>query len=180
MQTLSDIQIALKVIGGGDKGENPIDHHYHGLNCTLTPVDHEDVVFELVEKYVRQTHAKYHSGYQLKVQEVFEVARQGEAENFKDMGNRYTIAVWSVCPDVSLLHCCCIAAVHWLLHCCCTAAVHWLLHCCCTSAVHWLLHCCCTAAVHWLLHYCCTAAVHWLFYSVVALGSFHVKSTQNK
>ena len=50
VQTLSDIQIALKVIGGGDKGENPIDHHYRGLNCTLTPVDHEDVVFELVEK----------------------------------------------------------------------------------------------------------------------------------
>ena len=122
VQTLSDIQIALKVIGGGDKGENPIDHHYRGLNYTLTSVDHEDVVFELVEKYARQTHAKHHGGYQLKVQEVFEVARQGEAENFKDMGNRYTLAVWSVCPDVSLLHCCCTA-------CSCALVVALLLHC---------------------------------------------------
>lgn len=100
IQTLSDIQIALKVIGGGEKGENPIDHHYHGLNCTLTPVDHEDTIFGLVEKYVRQTHASTHSHYRLEVEEVFEVDRQGEAENFKDVGNRYDKLKLNICCAV--------------------------------------------------------------------------------
>ena len=47
-------------------------------------------MFGLVEKYVRHTHASTHSHYRLEVEEVFEVARQGEAENFKDVGNRYS------------------------------------------------------------------------------------------
>ena len=88
MQTLSDIQVALKVLSEGDSKDNPIDRHYHGLNCALTPVDHEDEVFAMVVKYVRHTHAKTHSQYQLEVKEVFRVERKGEAENFKDVGNR--------------------------------------------------------------------------------------------
>lgn len=80
----------------GDKKEHHIDRHYHGLNCTLTPVDHEDEVFSMIEKYVRQTHAKTHSQYRLEVSEVFEVERQGEEQNFKDVGNRY-IRIYYYC-----------------------------------------------------------------------------------
>ena len=80
----------MTVLTGGDKREHPIDRHYHELNCTLNPVDQEDSIFRLVEKYVRQTHARTHSKYRLEVQEIFEVERQGEAEKFKDRGNRYT------------------------------------------------------------------------------------------
>ena len=87
VQTLGDIQVALKVLSGGDKTESPLDRHYKGLNCTLTPVDPEDPVFALVEKYVRQTHAPTHKQYRLEVMELFEVDRQ--EENFKDVGNRY-------------------------------------------------------------------------------------------
>lgn len=78
----------MKVLSGGDKTKNPIDSHYEGLNCTLAPVDKEDIVFQMVEKYVQQTHAKTHSQYSLEVKEVFQVERQGEKENFKDVGNR--------------------------------------------------------------------------------------------
>lgn len=90
LQTLSDIQVALKVLSEGNKEESPIDRHYHGLNCTLTPVDHEEEIFGMVEKYVRQTHAKTHSQYNLEVQEVFQVERLSEKRSFKDVGNRYS------------------------------------------------------------------------------------------
>ncbi len=89
LQTLTDIQIALKVLSGGDQKEHPIDRHYDGLNCTLTPLDHEDEAFRMVVKYVHQTHARTHSQYKLEVKEVFQVARHGEAEAFKDVGSRY-------------------------------------------------------------------------------------------
>jgi len=38
-QALSDIEIAIKVLKKGDMSENPIDRHYHALNCDLEPVD---------------------------------------------------------------------------------------------------------------------------------------------
>ena len=76
------------MLSGGDKQESLIDRHYQGLHCTLNPLDHEDKEFVLVEKYVRQTHAKTHSQYNLQVEEVFQVERQGEREAFKDVGNR--------------------------------------------------------------------------------------------
>lgn len=88
LQTLSDIQIALKVLSGGDKQDSLIDRHYQGLNCTLNPLDHEEEEFVLVDRYVRQTHAKTHSQYRLQVEEVFQVDRQGEREAFQDVGNR--------------------------------------------------------------------------------------------
>lgn len=90
------------MLSGGDKKESPIDRHYHGLNCTLTPVDHEDEEFGLVEKYVHQTHAKTHSQYRLEVKELFQVQRQGEAETFKDVGNRYVNVHLTLHAAVSL------------------------------------------------------------------------------
>ena len=43
---------------------------------------------QLVEKYVRQTHAKTHNQYTLTVKEVFDMDKEGGAEDFKDVGNR--------------------------------------------------------------------------------------------
>ncbi len=75
------------MLSGGDQKDHPIDRHYQGLNCPLTPLDAEDDEFRMVVKYVQQTHAKTHSQYRLEVNEVFRVARQVEAD-FKDVGNR--------------------------------------------------------------------------------------------
>ena len=88
MQTLGDIQIALKVLQEGDRREHPLDRHYHSLHCGLIPVEHEDDEFSMVVKYVKNTHARTHNQYRLKVLEVFRVRRDGEQEVFKDVGNR--------------------------------------------------------------------------------------------
>ena len=85
---MSDIQIALKVLQEGDRREHPMDRHYHSLNCTLSPVDHEDAVFSMVTKYVKNTHARTHNQYQLEVVEVFQVNKEREVGVFKDVGNR--------------------------------------------------------------------------------------------
>ena len=89
VQTLSDIQIALKVLHeGDDKKEHSVDRHYHSLHCGLVPVDREDDVFGVIEKYVQQTHASTHSQFRLEVQQVFLVDRDGETRSYKDLGNR--------------------------------------------------------------------------------------------
>ncbi len=111
-QTLSDIQIAMKVLHEGDKKENPLDRHYHSLHCDLEPVDKEDDVFGTIEKYVKQTHASTHNLYRLEVQQVFLVNREGEELAFKDKGNRsvwrqfYALdkGYWAICFFLYLIY----------------------------------------------------------------------------
>eukprot|EP00731_Ephydatia_muelleri_P032007 Em0023g514a len=89
LEALGDIQIALKMLGNKrEEKENPVDQHYHGLHCSITPLEHSDKVFSLVEKYVRQTHGKTHTQYTLQVLDVYALEREGEEEVFADVGNR--------------------------------------------------------------------------------------------
>ena len=46
----------MKVLSGGTEGEpiHPIDRHYHGLKCQLSPLDSEDDTFRYVENIGRQ------------------------------------------------------------------------------------------------------------------------------
>lgn len=89
LEALGDIQIALKMLGSKrEEKENPVDQHYHGLHCNITLLEHSDKVFNLVEKYVRQTHGKTHTQYTLQVLDIYALEREGEEEVFSDVGNR--------------------------------------------------------------------------------------------
>lgn len=82
----------MKVLSKGDKGgkeEHILDRHYNELKCQLSSIDPEDDQFSLVEKYMRQTHAKTHSQYHLELTDLFQIEREAEKEEFKDVGNRY-------------------------------------------------------------------------------------------
>ena len=39
-------------------------------------------------RYVKQTHGRTHTDYSLSVTDVFEMKKEGEQEQFKDVGNR--------------------------------------------------------------------------------------------
>ena len=49
----------------------------------------------MIEKYVRQTHAPTHNMYRTEVCEVFEVEREGEEDQFNDLGNKYVVSIIS-------------------------------------------------------------------------------------
>ena len=80
-----------------EEPEHMIDCHYKGLNCQLTPIEREDRLFSLIEKYVKQTHAKTHSQYRMEVTDVFEMERRGERQALRDVGNRLVCLVKCVC-----------------------------------------------------------------------------------
>ena len=78
----------MSVLHHKNADEHPLDTHYQQLHCSLTPVEKEEEVFSIVERYARQTHGKTHTQYSLSVEELYAVDREGEMERFTDLGNR--------------------------------------------------------------------------------------------
>lgn len=85
LDSLSEIEIAYNLIKNENTVDNinPLDRHYEQLKTNLTPVDKNSEEFELLSKYVQNTHAATHRSYDLEIIDVFKVSRQGEARRFK-------------------------------------------------------------------------------------------------
>ncbi|XP_059499871.1 poly [ADP-ribose] polymerase 2 [Stegostoma tigrinum] len=90
LEALSDIEIAIKLVGSNmESTENPLDRHYHSLQCDLQPLDHATAEFKLIEKSLQSTHADTHNDYTMKLLDVFEVERMEEGAVFRtNLGNR--------------------------------------------------------------------------------------------
>ncbi|KAL3678725.1 hypothetical protein R1sor_021681 [Riccia sorocarpa] len=84
LETLRDIEIASELIGSvGDTDEDPIDVHYKKLRCGIDPIPHDSDDFKLVKRYLERTHAPTHKDWQLEVEDVFAVDREGEFEKYE-------------------------------------------------------------------------------------------------
>lgn len=85
LDSLSEIEIAYNLIKNENTVDNinPLDKHYEQLKTSLTPVDKNSEEFELLKKYVQNTHASTHSSYELEIIDVFKVSRHGEARRYK-------------------------------------------------------------------------------------------------
>lgn len=85
LDSLMEIECAYSLIKSEESGEdvNPIDKHYEQLKTVIEPLDKKSEEFELLKKYVKNTHADTHKMYELEIVDVFKVARQGEARRYK-------------------------------------------------------------------------------------------------
>ncbi|XP_059807570.1 poly [ADP-ribose] polymerase 2 [Hypanus sabinus] len=90
LEALSDIEVAIGVVKKEHNStENPLDRHYHALQCSLQPLEHSSHQFQVIKKYLQSTHAPTHNEYKMKLLEVFEVARESEQVVFRsDLSNR--------------------------------------------------------------------------------------------
>ena len=91
VEALGNIEMAARVIdtgAGSGFDVHPVDLRYKQLGAQLTPVERGGELHVLLDRYLQQTHASTHSTYTLELLQAFEVAREGEAQAFKDVGNR--------------------------------------------------------------------------------------------
>lgn len=91
LQSLEDIQIFTKMLDEGKvaKDINELDSNYLKLKAEVQPLDRTSNEFSIVEKYLKNSHAKTHSNYRLELVEAFKLQRQGEDDRFrKDIGNK--------------------------------------------------------------------------------------------
>jgi len=85
LDNLLEIEIAYSLLSGGEKEKDvdPIDAHYKKLKTEIEVLEQSTEEFKVIEEYVKNTHASTHTQYSLEIEEVFKVARKGEAKRFK-------------------------------------------------------------------------------------------------
>ena len=85
LQSLSDMQVATKILAGGSSAEeNIIDANYRKLECKLVPLDQKSQEYKLIQQYITDSKGSW----KIQLTDVFTVERKGEQERFKDVGNR--------------------------------------------------------------------------------------------
>lgn len=95
VESLADIALATKLLSETiDVSRNPIDVNYDKLHCEIVPVERSSSEFKAVEKFVKNTHAKTHNQYSLRVVDLFKIDRAGEQQRF---------APWEQDPNRKLL-----------------------------------------------------------------------------
>lgn len=82
LNNLLEIEIAFNILNTGGEGEDPIEAHYNKLKCHMEVLDRASDEFQHILDYVRNTHAKTHSGYSLDVEDVFKICRADEDTHF--------------------------------------------------------------------------------------------------
>jgi poly [ADP-ribose] polymerase len=91
LDTLKNIQIATRIL----RNAHSLDQVYDSLGISLTPVSTTAKDFQIVDRYVTNTHASTHT-YKLELLEVFSIRKPSQDEN--DIDNLFKKA-----PDHRLL-----------------------------------------------------------------------------
>ncbi|KAI1320701.1 Poly [ADP-ribose] polymerase 2 [Mortierella claussenii] len=92
LEALGEIEIAQKLMKENKKADealtiNPLDQQFASLKLDkLVPMDKESERFKLIQQYVKNSHGATHSSYNLEIDEVFDLARQGEDARFEESG----------------------------------------------------------------------------------------------
>lgn len=84
LESLLELEIAYNLLNAPtDESKNPLDTHYAQLKAEIDVLERDSDEFKLIERYLKNTHATTHSHYELVIEEVFTVKRQGEDKRYK-------------------------------------------------------------------------------------------------
>lgn len=85
-----EMEVAYKMMQSVGEN-NDVDHYYTQLKADIDVVEKTTEEFEMIQEYVRNTHAKTHSNYELEIVDVLKVRRHHEElryKPFKKLHNR--------------------------------------------------------------------------------------------
>ncbi|KAL2082174.1 hypothetical protein ACEWY4_021992 [Coilia grayii] len=85
LDNLLDIEVAYSLLRGGaeDNRKDPIDINYEKLRTQIQVVEKSSHEAQVIQQYVKNTHAATHNTYTLEVEEIFKVVREGEHQRFR-------------------------------------------------------------------------------------------------
>ncbi|KAJ4726847.1 Poly [ADP-ribose] polymerase [Melia azedarach] len=82
LEALQDIEIASRLVGFDVDSDDSLDEKYKKLCCNIAPLPHDSEDYQLIEKYLHNTHAPTHTEWSLELEEVFSLEREGEFDKF--------------------------------------------------------------------------------------------------
>eukprot|EP00808_Paulinella_micropora_P017853 g46431.t1 len=87
IESLSEISLATKVLKAerteNDEPEHPVDLHYAALKCQISAVDQAENEWQVIAKYIAQTHAPTHTDYTLELLDLFSLDREADRLAFQ-------------------------------------------------------------------------------------------------
>lgn len=78
-----ELAYGLMQEGTNEENVNPVDKRYSQLKNNIKPIDKADPMYQMLEVYLKNTHAHTHQNYTLDIDEIFEVDRHGERERYE-------------------------------------------------------------------------------------------------
>lgn len=98
LEALQDIEIATSLLQGDGGSGSALDESYKKLNTQFTPLDRSSDEYKVLKDYCEKGHdSKYFHNFDLEVEDIFAVKRNGADELFapwKDNANRQLL--WHV------------------------------------------------------------------------------------
>ncbi|KAK6164538.1 hypothetical protein DH2020_001402 [Rehmannia glutinosa] len=82
LEALQDIEIASRIVGFDGDSNDSVDEKYQKLRCHISPLSHDSEDFQLIKKYLHNTHAPTHTEWALELEEVFCLDREGEIDKY--------------------------------------------------------------------------------------------------
>lgn len=89
IENMKNIELTFKLLNKvNGRDINPLDFIYHHLKLRIEPLIHCSEEFQLLAKYVKNSHAKMHDGFELIVENIFKVARDDQANSFEPFAQK--------------------------------------------------------------------------------------------
>ncbi|KAI3982500.1 hypothetical protein MKX01_031239 [Papaver californicum] len=82
LEALRDIEIASRIVGFNAEINESLDEKYARLHCNILPLPRDSDDYQLVEKYLLNTHASTHKEWTLELKDVFALDREEEFDKF--------------------------------------------------------------------------------------------------
>ncbi|XP_057662049.1 poly [ADP-ribose] polymerase [Diorhabda carinulata] len=82
LDSLTELEVAYNLMKSSGS-EHTVDSYYNQLNTELQVLERGTEEFSIINEYVQNTHAATHDNYELIIDEVFTVKRQGEDKRYK-------------------------------------------------------------------------------------------------
>ncbi|XP_076264902.1 poly-(ADP-ribose) polymerase [Rhynchophorus ferrugineus] len=82
LDNLLEMEIAYSLMKSSGS-EHTVDSYYKQLKTDIEVLDKKSEEFQIIKEYVKNTHAETHDTYDLDIEDVFLVKREGESKRYK-------------------------------------------------------------------------------------------------
>lgn len=81
LENLQDMEIASKLMHFEINDDDPFYANYKKLNCNISPLPHNSFDYQIIERYLKKTHAPTHN-WELELEDAYSIDREGEHDAY--------------------------------------------------------------------------------------------------